>query len=211
MHVRFANPAQSSLGILQRFVRRPRDSEELCQLCAAPLATEHPHLFELDRRRITCACQPCAILFINDTRQRYRCIPREVYRLDAFRMEDQEWDSLLIPIKLAFFVHNSTAGRVVAQYPSPGGAMESLLDLDYWSVIVERNPMLKRFAPDVEALLVNRLSEAPLYYRAPIDHCYRLAGIIRTHWHGLSGGPEVWKQVDEFFNRLRIASGGHCA
>jgi hypothetical protein len=80
--------------------------------------------------------------------------------------------------------------------------MESSLDLEYWAVIAERNPILKRFEPDVEALLVNRISKTPQYYRAPIDQCFRLVGLIRKHWRGLSGGAEVWQQIDRFFDEL---------
>jgi hypothetical protein len=196
---------------LQQFVRKSRGRPENCELCALPLRAEHPHLFEVARRRIVCACESCALLFVDNTRQAYRRIPRDVRPLRDFRMDDQEWDSLLIPIKLAFFMHSSSAGRVVAQYPSPGGAMESSLDLEYWSAIVERNPVLKQLAPDVEALLVNRISHPPQYYRAPVDHCYRLVGIIRAHWRGLSGGTEVWKRIDEFFHGLNAVSGGQGA
>ena len=141
-------------------MRKPREQTEVCELCAAPLPPMHQHLLELEKRRVTCACDPCAILFGGNARQRYRRIPRDVRRLRDFVMDDQEWESLLIPINLAFFVHNSAAGRVIAQYPSPGGAMESSLDLEYWNAIVERNPVLKQLEPDVEALLVNRLSSS---------------------------------------------------
>jgi len=168
-------------------------------------------LFELETCHIACACEPCAILFADDARQRFRRIPRDVRRLPDFVMDDQEWDSLLVPIKLAFFVHSSKAGRVVARYPSPGGAMESSLDLDYWSVIRERNPSLQEFVPDVEALLVNRISDPRQYYRVPIDRCYRLVGIIRQHWRGLSGGSEVWNVVDQFFRQLNAVAGEHHA
>ncbi|HEX8896401.1 MAG TPA: DUF5947 family protein, partial [Terriglobales bacterium] len=41
------------------------------------------------------------------------------------------------------------------------------------------------------------------YYIAPIDACYRLVGLIRLHWHGLSGGEEVWREIDNFFAELR--------
>jgi len=126
-------------------------------------------------------------------------------------MDDQEWASLLIPINLAYFFRNSELGRVVANYPSPWGAMESSLDLEYWSVIANRNPVLKKFEPDVEALLVNRISGAPEYFRVPIDHCFRLVGLIRTHWRGLSGGSEVWQEIDGFFRRLNEAAGGTLA
>lgn len=197
------------LSTLQQFVRKPQqETAEYCELCAAPLPPLHSHLFQVDTRRITCACEPCAILFIDNTKQHYRRVPRQVCRLQDFAMDDQEWNSLLIPIKLAFFICNSATGRVVAQYPSPGGALESSLDLEYWDAIVARNPVLKKFDADVEALLVNRVSDPPQYYRAPIDHCYRLVGILRTHWRGLSGGSEVWSQIDDFFRGLNTMAGG---
>ncbi len=205
------NVRPNPLAALQRFVRKPGEKAELCELCATPLAAGHQHLLELDQRRVTCACDACAILFSGNARQRYQRIPRDVYRLREFAMDDQEWESLLIPINLAYFVHSSAYGRVVAQYPSPGGAMESSLDLEYWNAIAERNSVLKRFEPDVEALLVNRVSGEPRYYRAPIDHCFRLVGIIRTNWHGLSGGSEVWQQIDLFFQELDRLSGGQLA
>lgn len=205
------NDRSNGLATLRQFVRKPVASVEKCELCAAPLLHGHQHLLELDQRSVVCACDPCAILFNANTRQRFARIPRDVLRLDDFQMDDQEWGSLLIPIKLAYFVHNGDLGRVIAQYPSPGGAMESSLDLEYWSAIVERNPVLKKFHSDVEALLVNRISAQPRYYRAPIDQCFRLVGILRTNWHGLSGGAEVWEAIDAFFRELDVRAGGHLA
>ncbi|MBV8052600.1 MAG: hypothetical protein JOZ80_15525 [Acidobacteriaceae bacterium] len=199
---------RTPLAALQQFVRKPRESAEFCELCGVQLTANHSHLLELNKRRISCACEPCSILFVDNATQPYRRIPRDLRRLQNFLMDDHEWDSLLIPIKLAFFVDDSKAGRVVAQYPSPAGAMESSLDLEYWQTIVARNPSLNSFAPDVEALLVNRVSNPPQYFRAPIDLCYRLVGTIRKHWHGLSGGSEVWKKIDDFFGELNAASGG---
>lgn len=202
------NVAQGSLATLRKFVRAPRQQQgEVCELCARSLAPAHQHLLELDKHRVTCACEACAILFDGNARQRFRRIPREVRPLRGFLMDDQEWESLLIPINLAFFTHSSAAGRVIAQYPSPGGVMESSLDLHSWSAIVERNPVLLRFEPDVEALLVNRLSANRLYFRAPIDQCFRLVGILRTNWHGLSGGAQVWREIDRFFGELAHPSG----
>ncbi len=202
------NPGRGPLAALKQFVRKPREQVERCEMCAALLAPVHQHLMKLEKRQVTCVCDPCAILFSGNARQRYRRIPRDVRQLRDFAMDDHEWDSLLIPIKLAFFVHSSTAQRTVAQYPSPGGAMESSLDLEYWNTIVERNPILKRFEPDVEALLVNRVAEVPRYFRVPIDQCFRLVGIIRTNWHGLSGGPDVWCEIELFFGDLERMSGG---
>jgi hypothetical protein len=36
----------------------------------------------------------------------------------------------------------------------------------------------------------------------PLDDCYRLAALVRTHWRGLSGGPEVREHIDAFFAGL---------
>src|ERR1700684_3390541 len=96
------NPGRTSLTTLQKFVRKPRAVVEKCELCATTLAPEHQHLLELDDRQVTCACDPCAILFNGNARQRYRRIPRDVYRLNDFAIDDQEWESLLIPINLAY-------------------------------------------------------------------------------------------------------------
>lgn len=201
------NAGRRPLATIQQFVRKPSERVEVCELCAAALGTQHQHLLELERQRVTCACDPCAILFGGNALQRYRRIPRDTSSLRDFSMDEHEWNSLLIPINLAFFVNSSTAGRVVAQYPSPGGAMESSLDLEYWNTIVERNPVLKKFEPDVEALLINRLNGKQQYFRAPIDQCFRLVGIIRMNWRGLSGGHQVWTEIERFFGELRRASG----
>jgi len=198
------NTGRGSMALLRQFVRKPRVAvEEKCELCAKRLAEGHEHLLEVANRQVLCACEPCAILFSNHTAARFRRIPRQVRRLRDFAIGDFEWDSLLIPINLPFFLDSSVEGRVVSQYPSPAGAMQSQLDLEYWAAIVERCPALHRLEPDVEALLVNRVSTPAQYYLAPIDHCYRLVGILRTHWRGLSGGQEVWKEVERFFTQLR--------
>jgi hypothetical protein len=54
----------------------------------------------------------------------------------------------------------------------------------------------------VEALLVNRARGARMHFVVPIEDCYRLAGLIRTRWRGLSGGEEVWKEIDGFFKEV---------
>ena len=65
------------------------------------------------------------------------------------------------------------------------------------------NPVLREFEPDVEALLVNRVGPAREYYRVGIDECYKLAGLIRIHWRGLSGGQAVWDEIGRFFAGLK--------
>jgi hypothetical protein len=56
--------------------------------------------------------------------------------------------------------------------------------------------------PDVEALLVNRAQGAHEHWIVPIDDCFRLVGVIRTHWKGLTGGREVWQRIPAFFEEL---------
>ena len=59
---------------------------------------------------------------------------------------------------------------------------------------------------DVEALLVNRVGNTRDYYIVPIDECYKLVGLIRAHWRGLSGGTEVWEEIGRFFDGLKAAT-----
>jgi hypothetical protein len=60
--------------------------------------------------------------------------------------------------------------------------------------------------PDVETFLVNRVGTKAECYIAPIDECYRLVGLIRMHWRGLSGGAEVWNEIHNFFTDLKARS-----
>lgn len=200
--------AGQSFEILRQFARRPRKNSEHCELCATELHSDHPHLIELTRRKLLCTCDACAMLFSGRTGSKYKRVSRDVRLLADFHMTDAEWDGLLIPINLAFFFQNSQTSRVSAFYPSPAGATESLLPLEAWNNIVQANPILSELEPDVQALLVNRVgaargATAPEYYIVPIDACYKLVGVIRIHWRGLSGGTEVWQEIGNFFSQLR--------
>ena len=93
----------------------------------------------------------------------------------------------------------------VAIYPSPAGPTESLLSLEAWNDLAERNPVLAELEPDVEALLVNRTQGAREYYRVSIDRCYALVGLIRKRWRGLSGSAEAWRRFTAFSLRLAQA------
>jgi hypothetical protein len=192
---------------LRQFARSKRPLER-CELCSAGLAQEHPHLVEIAMRQIVCACEACATLFDGMAGSRYKRVSRRAQVLADFRMTDGQWENLLIPINMAFFFRSSTEGRTVTLYPSPAGAVESLLPLDAWTEIVQENAVLKELRPDIEALLVNRVGHAhelsrAEYYIAPIDDCYRLVGLIRANWKGLSGGSEVWVEIGRFFSELR--------
>lgn len=195
---------------LRRFARK-RPDVETCELCGATLGPGHSHLIEPARHKLACACDACAILFSGQAAAKYKRVSRRVRSLTQFQLDDGQWDALAIPIGLAFFFHSSPLGKVVAFYPSPAGATESLLPLDTWSDLVAANPVLTEMEPDVEALLVNRVgpirATAPAaYYLAPIDACYRLVGVIRANWRGFSGGTETWDEIARFFAGLDAAA-----
>ncbi|MGA2133273.1 MAG: DUF5947 family protein [Bryobacteraceae bacterium] len=202
-----ANP----IDVLRRFAGKPR-AHECCDLCGAELAVEHPHLVEPSARKLHCTCPACALLFSSQSGSRYKRVPRRVRYLADFRLTDAQWEGLMIPINMAFFFKSSVDGRVIALYPSPAGATESQLPLETWADLADENPPLGDIEPDVEALLVNRLGftrgfSVPEYYLLPIDECYKLVWLIRTHWRGLSGGTEVWKQLQQYFAGLQDRSG----
>ena len=193
--------AGSPFSLLRRYTQ-PRLAQERCELCNRALAPEHRHLFETRTRQVACACDGCALAFRNVRDGRFKTIPRSARTLPNFQITDAQWESFTLPFNLAFFSHNTVAGKMTAMYPSPAGATESLLPLPAWEALLNANPRLARMEPDVEAFLVNRAGDARQYYIAPIDHCYELVGLIRMHWRGFSGGDEVWKQIGCFFNRL---------
>lgn len=200
-------PSQRAFSTLREFVRpvpsATRTTGERCELCGLMLPADHPHLLALASRNIVCSCPACSILFAGQDGARYQPIPRDAHLLPDFHMTDAQWEALSIPIGLVFFFHDSQKGKVTALYPGPAGAIETLLGLGAWPDLVGQNPVLADLQPDVEALLVNRIGTARDYYRVPIDRCFKLVGLIRTNWRGLSGGSEVWEEVQKFFAVLR--------
>jgi hypothetical protein len=199
--------SESAFAALRQFARK-RKPVERCELCSQELSREHPHLIELAARKMVCACAACALLFDGRTGGKYKRVSRRVQALNSFHLSDGQWDSLMIPINMAFFFNSSVDERVVVLYPSPAGAVESLLSFEAWQEIVQDNPTLAGMETDIEALLVNRVGKSRAdvpaeYYIVPIDECYKLVGLIRGHWRGLSGGTEVWQEIGRFFTELK--------
>src|ERR1700680_987583 len=120
----------NSFGTLRRLARRSEVGEH-CDLCGKRLLPEHPHLIDPAARKLICACDPCSILFPGGP-PKYKRVPRRVRFLRHFGMTDGQWDSLMIPIGLAFFLKSSAEMRVLALYPSPAGSTESMLSLETW-------------------------------------------------------------------------------
>jgi uncharacterized protein DUF5947 len=190
---------------LRQFARR--EPLETCNVCHVPVAPKHVHLLDVANRKVLCACQACSLAFSGT----YKRIPQRARWLRDFQLADDQWDSLMIPINVAFFFQSSSTSQVIGLYPSPAGAIQSALRAEQWSEIAANNPGLRDMEADVEALLVNRLGQAkghdgPAYYILPIDECFRLVGLVRTHWRGLSGGTEVWREIGGFFSEMRERS-----
>jgi len=199
------------------FLGRKRSTNEEsvipCSLCGRRLddaSAEHRHAVDTDQHTLECICRACWFLLEPDpharsgrTGARYRAVPDRVLRDIAFELDTEVWAALEIPVSTAFFVHDSHADRVVALYPSPAGATESLLPLAAWDEFVAGSRLVHELAPDVEAIVARRDANGGELFLVPIDACYELVGRLRRVWHGLDGGAEVRQEIDTFFADVR--------
>jgi hypothetical protein len=206
------------LGVLQRIRETtPRPvprAGEACELCGEPLPDEHRHLVDLSSRTLMCACRGCFLLFEAEGAGggHFRSVPERYVAFENFELSPAQWDSLQIPVSVAFFFMNSSLQRVAAFYPGPAGATESELPLESWDEVVGPNPVLATMQPDVEAFLV-RARTGPQgagptrrgaeCYIVPIDACYELVGHLRLLWRGFDGGTEANRKLDAFFDDVK--------
>src|SRR3954454_3888209 len=104
----------------QRPALPKEDAPEQCELCGRPIPPDHRHVLDLENRNLLCACRACAALF--DRRAaggaHWRLLAGRGVRLDDLRMPDELWEALNIPVDMAFFFNDTSAGRIVAYYPS---------------------------------------------------------------------------------------------
>lgn len=201
---------------LRRFAVPPPPSPSAeaprCELCAAPSGEEHSHLVDRRDRTLACACRACYLLFTGDNEgTRYQAVPEHYRYVPRLPVTEAQWQQLGVPVGLAFFFWHSALEQLVAFYPSPAGATESPVALAGWAEVASANPELGELAPDVEALLVNRVTRPgePAGYEGfavPIDACYRLVGLVRSYWRGFDGGEEAWQAIGEFLGQLRARS-----
>lgn len=178
---------------------------ERCELCTTTIPAEHRHLLHLVERRIVCVCPTCWSLRSGDPE--FRPTGARTAFLDDFELPDDVWARFSIPIGLAFFMRSSTAGGVVAMYPSPAGPTECELPLDAWDDLVVLNPALAGLEPDAEGLIVNRLADPHQHVLAPIDACYGLVGVVKASWEGISGGAGLPDAVAAYIDGLRPGVG----
>jgi len=211
------------------------EGAERCEMCREVLGERHGHVVDLEKRSLSCTCRACYLLFTREGAAggRYRAVPEHVYHDPDRPLTDADWNELQIPVAMAFFFYNSALDRVVAGYPSPGGATECELDLAAWDRLAAAYPLLEALAPDVEAILVNRAEDGsispggqppgdppvwgglpvppipplapPKYevYLIPVDECYSLVGELRMKWQGFDGGAEARDALATFLAGLR--------
>ncbi len=199
--------------------RDAAEGTERCEMCRDVLGERHGHVVDLGKRSLACTCRACYLLFTHEGAAggQYRAVPEHVYHDPGRPLTDADWNELQIPVAMAFFFHNSALDRVVAGYPSPGGATECELDLAAWDRLAAAHPLLGTLAPDVEAIFVNRTEDGsvspgarppqtpPRYevFLIPIDECYALVGELRMKWQGFDGGAEAHAALAVFLDGLR--------
>jgi hypothetical protein len=178
----------------------PAPEGERCDLCGRAISEDHRHLLHLGERRIECACEAC--IAMRAGADEYRPVGTRVAWLPDLVLDDERWASFGIPIGLAFFMRSSISAGVVAMYPSPAGPTESELDLSAWDRLVADNPVLTTLEADVEGLIVDRKATPHRHVIAPIDECYRLVGLVKVAWEGISGGAALEGALDGYFAEL---------
>src|SRR5579863_1894172 len=136
---------------------RPVKAQEKCFFCGAFLPETHSHLVDLGAMKFICTCEACKIIMSG--KNGWTSLPTRYLALKDLNLSNELWADFLIPVNMAFFTISSSRNSAVAYYPGAAGATESKLKLDAWSRLVDLNPVLKSLAPDLEALLVNRLDE----------------------------------------------------
>src|SRR5262245_32180977 len=108
-----------------RPVPRP---DERCDLCCREIAEAHQHVVNLETRGLLCTCRACYLLFTHEGagQGRYRAVPERYVAAPDFALSHEQWDALQVPVAMVFLFFNSLLNRMVAFYPSPAGATESL-------------------------------------------------------------------------------------
>jgi Fe-S cluster biogenesis protein NfuA/nitrite reductase/ring-hydroxylating ferredoxin subunit len=184
--------------------RREEPAGPTCELCPLGIGDDHRHLLHLTERRIVCVCETCWSTRSGDPE--FRPPGSRTLVLDDLVMSDAQWAAFGIPIGLAFLMRSSVTGGIVALYPSPAGATESELGLEAWDDVCAVNPVLERLEPDAEALVVDRTRAHPVFAIVPVDQAYRLVGLVKERWEGITGGHGVQDAVAEYFEALAKTS-----
>jgi hypothetical protein len=178
----------------------PHAQPVACDLCGAPAAEEHPHLFDVEARALKCVCQACGLVM--QTSERLRRVPERVTRVRTLASDDAAWARLGLPVGLAFFVRRRGGDEVEVHYPGMVGTVTSSVPLEVWREVASGHRAIADLAEEVEALVVNRIEGAREHWIVGIDRAYALAGRVRAKWRGFTGGDEVRAELSSYFMAL---------
>ncbi len=195
---------------------------ERCEMCDTEVDARHGHVVDREKQRLMCTCRACYLLFTRErgtaasgtgtpSGARYRAVPDRYVYDPEHPLTRSDWERLQVPVGAAFFIRGVGDRPVAGFYPSPAGATECLLDLEAWSELGERLPLLNAAEEEVEAVLIRRTDSGIDCYLVPVDACYELVGAMRLHWRGFDGGAEARARIDEFFDRVRTRSRPYAA
>lgn len=199
----------SPLAALERYTRGARGARPVvCELCGGALEPEHGHVVDVAIHTPLCACRACTLALDGRRAGRHRAVSNEVRWDENLMLTDGEWAALGVPVALALLQRRSSPPEWVALFPSPAGPVEAEPAEAGWTRVLAARPALLDLEPEVEALLVRRERTGRVEsFVVPIDACYRLIGLVRSHWRGFDGGDEARAEVERFFEDLRRRAG----
>jgi len=182
---------------------RRRQEMKHCDVCGLPAESHTSYLVHPASRRLILCCDNCSRNLLAGGSRKYRPVPSRVECLPEFSMTDAQWNSLNLPIHLAFFYYSTPDRGVWLVYPDSSGPNETRLPPAKWEELAAANGILRQFQPDVEGLLINRVGRIRRYFRAPIDECFKLTAIVRDNWTGVTGGVDLWRKIEWCFAHWR--------
>ena len=181
---RMPGAAGGLMRLAQRATVEREAALEHCELCGRRSPPTHRHVLELATRDVKCACRPCGLLF--ERAEQHEADPDRRPRPTV----DDVWE--ICGCRSTSRSSSAPTATTKAFYPSPMGPTESLL-----TVRCRRRARGRR----------RGAARQPRARRAGSGSCrstsaYALVGLIRTHWRGLTGGADVWRELDQFFDGL---------
>lgn len=183
--------------------RAPDPASERCELCAAPIAAAHPHLWEARARAVRCACTGCAVIIPSSERAAYRRVPD---RFDRVALDVAPWLARLgVPVGVAALSRRDD-GTAIAAYPGAIGLVESELAADAWDELCAAVPAVAAMEREVCALVCASSGA----WIAGIDVVFRLVSELRARRgvdSGMFGDPEAPAAAARFLDELARSPG----
>ena len=200
-------PAARGAERRRRQRRPPARSRSAATCAASELDPDHRHLLHLAERRILCACESCVALRGGDPELRPDRAPGPSGSTTSSSPTSSGRRSRSRSGSPSSSTRAPRAGSSRSTRARPGRPSPSSTSRPGTSSAPATRCSMG-LEPDAEALIVNRIAEPPEHAIAPIDECYRLVGLIKASWDGISGGAGPERAIEAFFGELRERRGG---